>query len=291
MANIRTLCCLLTCYNRKDKSIACLRQLAHSASLVSFPLVLRGVLVDDGSGDGTAAAVAAEFPWVTVLKGGGSLYWNRGMHMAMSHAMVHVQSDAYLWLNDDTNLDPSALTTLIETADALVSCNGRAGVVVGSTRDPITGELTYGGSVAVSKLRRFAYRKVFDAQRAIPCQAINGNVVLIPAAVAADVGNLDPVFEHAMGDTDYGLRALQRNWPVVVAPGFVGTCGRNPVTGSFLDPALGRAARFRHIISRKGLPPRSWSHLCRRHGGWLWPVLFAWPYLRVLVGPAPQLPR
>lgn len=289
MSSINSLCVLVTCYNRKLKTLACLRSLEASAALCSVQL--RGVLVDDGSNDGTSDAVRFEFPWMVVLSASGNLFWNRGMHMAMAHALRNIPCDAFLWLNDDTNLDPSALSLLIETAHKLVASNGRTGLVVGSTRDPMTGELTYGGSVSVSKLRRFAYKKVFDAQRAVPCQAINGNVVLIPAAVAADVGNLDPVFEHAMGDTDYGLRALQRNWPVVVAPGFVGICGRNPVTGSFLDPALGRAARLRHLTSRKGLPPRSWAHLCRRHGGWHWPLLFVWPYARVLFGKAPAALR
>lgn len=289
MPSISTLCVLVTCFNRKDKTLDCLRYLAESAGQCSIQM--RGVLVDDGSSDGTAEAIQAAFPWMVVLRGVGNLYWNRGMHMAMAHGMRHLPSDAYLWLNDDTNLDPHALVVLLETADTLAARYGRSGLVVGSTRDPITGELTYGGSVGVSKLRRFSYRKVFDPQQAVPCQAINGNVVLIPAAVAADVGNLDPVFEHAMGDTDYGLRALRRHWPVVVAPGFVGTCSKNPVAGSFQDPALGRAARWRHIISRKGLPLRSWAHLCRRHGGWHWPVLFVWPYLRVLLSSAPRGPR
>lgn len=283
MAGIGTLCVLLTCYNRKEKSVACLRHLERSAALAMPRLKLRGVLVDDGSSDGTAAAVTTAFPWVTVLQSDGALYWNRGMHMAMAHAMLNVQSDAYLWLNDDTNLEVGAVQVLMDTADELVAKYGRTGLVVGSTRDPNTGELTYGGSVAASRLRRFAYRKVFDAQRAVPCQAFNGNVVLIPAAVAADVGNLDPEFEHAMGDIDYGLRASKRGHPVYVAPGYVGTCSNNPKTATFEDESLPLRRRMHLMLHRKGLPWRSWLVLTRRHGGGMWPIYFLWPYTRLVI--------
>ena len=37
-------------------------------------------------------------------------------------------------------------------------------------------------------------------------------------------GNIDPVFEHAMGDTDYALRAGAAGVPVYVASGYVGLC-------------------------------------------------------------------
>ena len=40
------------------------------------------IFVDDGSTDGTAEAVARSFPETTILTGDGSLFWNRGMHVA-----------------------------------------------------------------------------------------------------------------------------------------------------------------------------------------------------------------
>lgn len=281
MSRVVSVCAILTCFNRKQKTVESLLRLQTSAKQTNVQLW--GVLVDDASRDGTAEAAALRFPWLTVLHSNGNLYWSRGMHMAMSHALAHRPADAYLWLNDDTELAPEALSVLLATLQQVRHEQGRDGLVVGSTRDPHTGQHTYGGSVALSRLRCFSYRKVFDAHRPMPCEAINGNVVLIAAAVAADVGNLDPVFEHAMGDTDYGLRALARHWPVVVAPGFVGNCGRNPIEGTFMDTRLSRRERWRRMLDRKGLPPRSWAHLCRRHGGPLWPLRFAWPYLQVLL--------
>jgi len=38
---------------------------------------------------------------------------------------------------------------------------------------------------------------------------INGNIVLIPKQVYEKVGMKDPVFQHAIGDSDYGYRVIE----------------------------------------------------------------------------------
>lgn len=278
---VPVICALLTSFNRCACTLECLAQLQASAAQAGVQL--QAVLVDDASTDGTAARVAERFPWVTVLKGSGSLFWNRGMHMAMQHAVAAKQADALLWLNDDTLLLPDALRRLFDVAATVRQRHGRDGIVVGATCDRLTQQLTYSGSVAASRWRPLTFRRVHHATEATPCQTMNGNVVLIPMSVAHDVGLLDPVFEHAMGDLDYGLRATQCGHPIYVAPGFIGHCSSNPPTGSHRDEALSLRQRWRRLTHRKELPPRSWLQLTRRHGGALWPLYFAWPYVRVVV--------
>lgn len=39
---------------------------------------------------------------------------------------------------------------------------------------------------------------------------MNGNCVFIPSEIVNAIGNLDPIFSHAMGDIDYGLRAQKK---------------------------------------------------------------------------------
>jgi GT2 family glycosyltransferase len=108
----------------------------------------------------------------------------------------------------------------------------------------------------------------------------DGNVVLVNAAAASLLGNLDAVFEHAMADTDYGLRAGRLGIAVWLAPGTHGVCSTNALHGTFRDTTLPARQRWQLLIGRKGLPPRSWWRFTRRHGGLLWPLHFAWPYLR-----------
>ncbi len=276
----RRVTALLTCFNRKATTLACLRQLAQAAAQAE--VTLTAVLADDSSPDGTAAAVAAEFPWVRVLHGDGGLFWNRGMHLAMGEALRDPARDLLLWLNDDTLLRPDALQRLLDAEQALRAASGRPGIVVGATADRGTGQLSYSGQVRASRWRRFQFRKVHSIHEPVRCETMNGNVVLLPRAVADDVGNLDPVFAHAMGDIDYGLRATARGHPIVVAAGFVGDCSNNPVAGTHLDASLPLRRRWQLLTHRKALPFRSWLQLTRRHGGWLWPAYFAWPYLRLL---------
>ena len=270
---------LITCHNRREKTIACLKALYLSE--LPQEVRLEVILVDDGSTDGTPEAVRIDYPKVEILQADGTLFWNRGMHWAFDHAMK-MDFDYYIWLNDDTFLYPNAIARLINTYDQLTTRYGKKILVVGSTHDN-EGRLSYGGSVASNKLRRFHYRKVWDAVEPVECHVINGNCVLIPQIIAGYLGNLDPVFEHAFGDTDYALRLRALGGRLFVAPGFFGECSNNPVENTFLDRGLSLRERWLHIIGRKGLPPKSFFVFMRRHGGPLWPLRFYWPYVRLLL--------
>lgn len=272
---------VLTSYNRASLTLTCLGRLAEAANAAGVRLAV--ILVDDGSTDGTADAVRARHPEVRVISGDGDLFWNRGMNRGMELALADRGTDFILWVNDDTDLIPDALARMLATAAMLRNRTGREAIIVGATADRQTGRLTYSGQNAVSRWRRFTYRKVFDTSEAVACDTMNGNIVLIPIGVARSVGNLDPVFEHAMGDIDYGLRARRLGHPIYVAPGFVGYCSTNSPIGTHADATLLFRVRWQKMVSRKGLPPRSWMQLTRRHGGWLWPLYFGWPYARLLI--------
>lgn len=274
------LCALLTTFNRRELTMACLAALSRSADVAGIRL--NAIVVDDGSSDDTAAAVASAFPWAMLIAGSGDLYWCRGMHRAFGEAM-RIGFDGYLWLNDDTVLEEAALRTLVDCADALGRTRRAPVIVVGSTVDPDTGAHSYGGETFPWRWRPLRVAPVAPTDQPQRCESMNGNIALISEAAAACAGNLDPIFEHAMGDTDYALRARRSGVEIWVAPGVLGQCRCNATTGGFNDPTLPLAMRWRLMQERKGLPWRSWLHFARRHGGALWPLHFAWPYLRVAV--------
>jgi len=269
----------MTCFNRRAKTLACLRSLREATP--ARELEVEVFLVDDGSTDGTREAAAACFPAARVLQG-GNLFWTRGIHLAFSTAMRE-RHDFYLWLNDDCVLHADALARLLRTYHELVSRVGAAVIVVGSVCDATNGRVSYGGLCRPVWWKRTRVEVVVPGGKPIECDTMNGNCVLIPQAVAERVGNLDPTFEHAMGDLDYGLRARALGVRIIVAPGFVGTCSRNPIQETFEDTALPLVRRWRLINARKGLPARSWLHYTRRHAGPLWLVFFFWPYVRVVL--------
>jgi glycosyltransferase involved in cell wall biosynthesis len=241
---------------------------------------LEAYLLDDGSTDGTAEAVKARHPQVEVLRGDGTLFWNGGMRRAFA-AVLEGDYDHYLWLNDDTLLYPGALENLLQTHRRVTEFGVPASIVVGSTRDPDTGDLTYGGLSRESRLRPLRFTPVRPGEGPRECETMNGNCVLVPREVAMAVGNLDGAFTHGMGDIDYAFRAREAGCRVWVAPGYAGSCSRNLVRGSWRDPGLPLRARLSKLLGPKGLPPREWGVFVRRHAGPLWGAYWVLPYIRL----------
>lgn len=265
---------LLTSFNRRATTLASLDRLLEQHCDTELTIFL----ADDNSPDGTAAAVSARFPQVRLLHGDGSLFWCGGMRAAFA-AALREDFDFYLWLNDDTVLDGDALDRLFGTYRA---AGAEKTIVAGSTRDANTGELTYGGAVRSSRFHPLKFRLLEPADHPLRCDTVNGNVVLIPRAVAAVTGNLRQ-FRHAMADYDYGLRARAAGCSIYLAPGTVGTCSRNADSGTFRDARLPLGRRWQQLMSDKGLPPGDYLRYARRHAGPLWPLYWAMPYFRIVL--------
>lgn len=268
---------VLTCFNRREKTAACLRAIKRQAERIADRCVLRVIVTDDGSTDGTSEMLAAQFPRATVIRGDGNLFWSGGMREAFGRALQEGH-DFYLWLNDDVELFPRCLETLLDTHEALQAETRRVGIVVGSMCNG-QGEFTYGG--LIRKVNNFIH--VAPSDIAQPCDTLNGNCVLIARGVAERVGNMDSAFRHGIGDMDYGLRATKVGIPIRVMPGFAGCCIHDHwIAGSYLDRSLSLSVRWKKITSAKGLAPYAWWIYSRRHFGWLWPAYWVWPYVKVV---------
>src|SRR5690554_2221576 len=85
---------LLTCPNRKIKTLSCLESLFAASIPENYDLEV--FLTDDGSTDGTSDAIKKNFPDVNIIKGNGNLFWARGMRLAWESAMKKKSYDAYL---------------------------------------------------------------------------------------------------------------------------------------------------------------------------------------------------
>lgn len=266
---------LLACHDRREHTLRCLASLRAAAQGRNW----LAVLADDGSRDGTAAAARALLgDHLVTLRGSGNWYWNHAMLIAWRWARQHHPAAPVLWLNDDVVLDPDTLDRLLA-----VAADGRT-VVVGALRDPLSGLPTYGGVRQGSWLDPLAFRTLPIADAPQSCDSCNGNLVLVPARVAHDVGLLDPVFRHAMGDFDYGLRVRRRGFGLVQVAGSCGTCARNAPHGTWRDASLPRHRRLRLLHAVKGLPPRIWFTFAWRCGG-PWGLLRSLsPWVRIALG-------
>jgi GT2 family glycosyltransferase len=271
---------ILTCFNRRQKTLDCidsvLAQSAFNDVMIDF------FITDDNSKDGTSEALIRKYQKIRLLKGNGSLYWNGGMRLAWEAALKE-SYDFFLWLNDDTFLYPDTIQRMLDTHAKCMSDTGKSSIVVGSTHDE-TGHTSYGGELQKSRMRPLTLIKLDPKEEVLRCDTFNGNCVLISQGAAMVLGNLDAGFIHAMGDTDYGLRAKQAGIPMWVMPFYAGRCiNDNHESDSFTDRSLSVSVRLKKIMSPKGLPWRPWLILCRRHAGCLWPVYWMWPYFKIVV--------
>lgn len=273
---------VLTCFNRRDKTEACLNALFDAAQHVAGRVRLHVIVTDDGSKDGTSEMLRRRFPQVQVLHGDGSLYWNGGMRVAFGRALEQ-RHDFYLWVNDDTTLFPNCLDKLLATHDAQLASTGRSGLVVGSTSND-EGQVSYGGQRRKVGGKALQFSLVHPTEQHQVCDSANGNCLFISAQAAQQLGNLEEAYVHSMGDLDYGLRATKLDIPLWMTPGFVGKCGNDhPKGGSYLDHSLPFSVRWKKALSPKELSPRAWAVFCRRHAGPMWPLYWAWPYIKIVL--------
>lgn len=250
---------LLTCYNRKEKTLECLRTLYRQKGL-NTNFFVDPYLVDDGSSDGTGKAVLQNYPQINVIQGNGNLYWNRGMFKAWEIAALK-NYDFYLWLNDDTNLYDAALTEMLFVANLTTS----KAIICGCIESPYKrGELTYGGA----RLNRKGSTPIYPTGELKECDIIHGNCVLIPKHVYGKVGNLDWQFNHAIGDHDYGLRAKKAGIKIFISTKFVASCAGNDNLPIWCRSGIKFNQRLKNLYSPLSYsPPKDFFIYERRHFG------------------------
>lgn len=270
---------LLTCHNRKDKTLACLGSLFEAKIPLGYKLDV--FLTDDGSTDGTQNAVKERYPQVTVLKGSGNLFWAGGMRMAWKAAIQAKSYDAYLLINDDVVLHVDFLTNLIETEKYSLQKNGTKGIYSGVTIDEKTKKVTYGGHRIKTNHLIMRSQMLSPEETPQECEITNANVLWISKQVVDKIGIFDNKFTHGIADYDYSLQAHNKNIPVYLAPNVCGICvndhGKNwrPANRPLKD-------RIAYLKSPKGLAYDEYLYYIRKHFPLFLPYSFVMLWMKTL---------
>lgn len=223
---------LLTCYNRKDKTCACLNNLFlaldfYNSKNLKYPISLDVFLVDDGCTDGTANAIMEQFQGknIHIIQGTGSLFWAGGMRLAWSEAFTqHPKWNFYLLLNDDTDIFLDSLTLLLETHEYCMKHYNRCGIYSGATSAKFNRELcTYGGDVWINKLKGVSMRLLPSGVPQM-CDMANANILLVPSSIVGEIGVFCDDYQHGCADYDYTIRARKRHIPVLLTSEYCGMC-------------------------------------------------------------------
>ena len=249
---------LLTCHNRKQVTLDSLTRFFDAIKPDNY--VFDIFLVDDGSSDGTSSAIKLDFPDINMIIGSGNLYWNQGMRLAWKTAIQKYTPDFFLWLNDDTNLDIDAIIHLFECYNEYKNSHENNAIIVGSCRNE-------------NDIDEFSYGLRNNGNKIIPNGKIqkgnmlNGNLVLISDAVYAKLGILSNSYTHAMGDYDYGLRALENGIQLITTKKYIATCKSNIGLPKWRDPKIGIFNRLKSLNTPLGLNIKEYKIFRKR----FWP--------------------
>ncbi|MCF8320864.1 MAG: glycosyltransferase [Flavobacterium sp.] len=216
---------LLTCHNRKDKTLSCLNSLYRAYQRNNNQLEMVVYLTDDGSTDGTSEAVSEFYPEVNILVGNGNLYWAGGMRNSWNESLK-IDFNWYLLLNDDTDVFEDLF---IELEYAIEYCSKvflKKGIIIGTTQDESTQQITYGGSVYINKFKG-TFKILIPNSKYQKCELGNANIMFVYKDVVKQIGILSTDYVHGVADYDYTLSAIKNNIPVIIMPKFVGFCSQH----------------------------------------------------------------
>lgn len=198
---------LLLNWNGWQDTIKCL----NSLQKLDYPS-FRVVVVDNGSINNSLTQIRAAFPNIAIIEAGRNLGFAGGCNLGIKHALR--KEALYVWLlNNDTEVDPQALRTLIETAEADPEI-GAVGSAIYSMTEPEQLQAWGGGYVnfLLGRSRHFTAPAVNERLHFITAASL-----LIPRRVIESLGLLDEGFFMYWEDADYCFRLRRAGWRLAVA--------------------------------------------------------------------------
>lgn len=202
-------------WNGREDTLDCLRSIEAAARDD-----LGVVCVDNGSEDGSAEAVAGEFPGVTLIQNGRNLGFAGGNNVGIRHALDHGARWVVL-VNNDAQLATDAIAGFERAAES----HPRAGILGGKVffSDPpdrvwFAGQrfnalLGYSG-----RPRGYGRRDGPRYERIVPIDRAVGALMAISAEAIEAVGMLDEDLFAYVEDVDWALRARAGGFDVLLAP-------------------------------------------------------------------------
>ncbi len=256
-------------WNRRDLLRSCLRSLAAQ----TLPEV-ETIVVDNGSTDGSAEMILAEFPFVVLLRNAE----NRGFCAAINQGILQARGQFIALLNNDAEAEPGWLAALVRGAGSASHVGMCASKILRyDDRDVIdkVGHLIYPDGQNRGRGSGETDRGQFDRQEEVLLP--DGCAALYDRRVFETAGLFDEEFFAYGDDAEMGLRARLAGWRCLYIPDAVVYHRHASTLGRFSVERLVLVERNRMWLAAKLFP---WSLLWRnpwysalRWGGNAWAAL------------------
>lgn len=265
-------------HNRRAITLRCLELLSQQ-----IEAEFRITVVDDGSSDGTSAAISDAFPHVDVLRGDGSLWWAGATNMGIRHALRRLVPPHYIMmLNDDVAFDVDYLTCMERCAETHPGC------LIGSLAvyDEDPERVFWCGKAATYRQRRHGYVRRDSLTGCVPAWGLPGRGMLVPTGVFERVGLFDEkAFPQYAADLDFSMRARNAGYELLCCCDtavVVNTSETGPGSTHRSDP-LGVFLRSFWNVRSPNYIPVSWR-FWTRHYGLQGSLRFAYNLSKILAG-------
>ena len=205
-------------WNTKDLLCQCIDSLTQTLKKIDTEIFV----VDNGSADGSVAAVREKFPGVRLIENAV----NMGFAKANNQAIYQSSGEYLLFLNPDTRVKDEAIPTML----SFMSAHAKAGLVGaqllnadGSRQNSIANF----PSLATELLNKSLLRRLFpekfpgkerDYPGPVEVDSVIGACMLVRRETLEQVGLLDEGYFLFLEETDWCFRVKKAGWKIYHIP-------------------------------------------------------------------------
>jgi GT2 family glycosyltransferase len=180
---------------------------------------VRIIVIDNGSSDDSDKILRHSLPDIEVIQSGSNLGFAGGNNVGIRLALE--RGAQYLWLlNNDTVVDPAALSALVEPAehDPHVGIVGSKIYYFSTPRRLwfAGGFWKFGKIQIIIRGEGEEDKGLYD--HIIPVDFVTGCSLLIRAETVRDIGLLEEKYFLYWEDTDWNARAREKGWKILYNP-------------------------------------------------------------------------
>ncbi len=202
-------------WNGKKDTLECLASLRH---LDYSPFHI--LVVDNGSSDGSAAAIRQRFPDIEILETGQNFGFAEGNNIGIRHALKKaLKPDYLLLLNNDTVVDPQLLNAFVSAMHPPIGILG-AKIYLYDQKNTFD----HLGGVWNAKKAAFdliGNREIDDGKSWEKTRSLDyacGCALFVKTAVFEQIGLLEPKFFLIWEESDFCFRARRAGYSTMMCP-------------------------------------------------------------------------